>query len=234
MQHYFGDIENNLVKLSSDDIHHITHVMRNKVNDEIIVICNKKEYLASITSFTPLKIEVKKMLNTNSELTKSVTLFFPLAKGDKIDLVIQKATELGVSKIVLIRGKRDVVKMSNDDFLRKLPRYQTIAKEASEQSRRQVIPTILGIYDIDKIPDELLCDVNYVAYEKKNEDKILIDLKGAESISYLVGSEGGISEEEINILNKQGFISISLGKRILRTETAAIYGLSVIGYNIEK
>jgi 16S rRNA (uracil1498-N3)-methyltransferase len=107
-----------------------------------------------------------------------------------------------------------------------------IAKEASEQCHRQIIPEIVGVYDINKLPPELLSDVNLVAYEKC-EDSPLLEIKG-KSISILIGSEGGFDKKEIENLKKAGFKSVSLGKRILRTETAAVYALSVLGYYLEK
>ena len=232
MQHYFAHIENNRVLLLESDVHHLLHVMRMKKGDNIIVIDNKKEYLAEINNTNPLDIVIKEELDNNNELPTRVTLLYCLSKGDKIEFVIQKATELGVSRIALISSKFCVSKIDNQSFQKKLPRYLAIAKEASEQSHRQMIPEILGVYDINKIPRELFSDINYVAYEKCEERPSLVS-KG-KSISILIGSEGGFDKKEIDTLLSQGFKSISLGKRILRTETAAVYALSVIGYELEK
>ena len=234
MQHYFCKVIDNIVYLEKDDVFHFTHVMRAKLGDELIAISDGKEFLAKVTCFSPLRIEVVSKLDSNSELPIPLTLFFALAKGDKIDLVIQKASELGVSKIVLVKSKRDVVKLTQEDFEKKLIRYKSIAKEASEQSRRQVIPEIVGLVDINAIPTTLLSEKNFVGYEKEAGNAVKFDIKEAKSVSILIGSEGGISEEEIVSLTKQGFVPVSLGKRILRTETAAIYSLSVLGYLLEK
>ena len=232
MQHYFASIEQGLVHLSESDIHHALHVMRMKVGDTLIAIDNGKEYLADIKSISPLVIEVMEQLDTNNELGSDISLLYCLAKGDKIEFVIQKATELGAKRIALISSKYCVTKIDNQSFQKKLPRYQAIAKEAAEQCHRQQIPDILGVYDINKIPSELLSDVNYVAYEKCGDNPSL-ELKGR-SVSILIGSEGGFDPKEIESLIKQGFQTVSLGKRILRTETAAVYALSVLGYGIEK
>ena len=232
MQHYFASIEQGLVHLSESDIHHALHVMRMKVGDTLIAIDNGKEYLADIKSISPLVIEVMEQLDTNNELGSDISLLYCLAKGDKIEFVIQKATELGAKRIALISSKYCVTKIDNQSFQKKLPRYQAIAKEAAEQCHRQQIPDILGVYDINKIPSELLSDVNYVAYEKCGDNPSL-ELKGR-SVSILIGSEGGFDLKEIESLIKQGFQTVSLGKRILRTETAAVYALSVLGYGIEK
>ena len=134
MQRYFATITDSSIVLSKDDSFHLLKVMRAKLGEEIIAISNKELYLGEVISLNPLVIKNKGIYKEESrELDKEVTLFFALAKGDKIDFVIQKATELGVSKIVLIKTERSIVKISQDDFNRKLVRYQMIAKEASEQ-----------------------------------------------------------------------------------------------------
>jgi len=232
MQHYFAKIDDGYVHLSENDAHHLLHVMRNKVGDSLIAIDNGKEYLADIKNLSPLTIEVIEELDNNNELESDITLLYCLAKGDKIEFVIQKATELGAKKIALISSKYCVSKIDNEAFKKKYPRYHLIAKEASEQCHRQIIPEIVGVYDINKLPPELLSDVNLVAYEKC-EDSPLLEIKG-KSISILIGSEGGFDKKEIENLKNAGFKSVSLGKRILRTETAAVYALSVLGYYLEK
>ena len=235
MQRYFVSKNNDEFILSKLDEHHIVDVMRNKVNDKVIFVYDNKEYLMNILSIKPLKFSMLSISTPDVELNKKVTLFFTLAKGDKIDLVLQKATELGVFRIVLLNSERCVVKFSKEDFARKLDRYNLICKEASEQSRRVNIPVVVGVYDINNIPNELLCDINYVAYEAEaGLSSQLKEIENANSISILVGPEGGISPKEFENLKNQNFIPISLGKRILRTETAAITALSVIDYVVER
>lgn len=109
-------------------------------------------------------------------------------------------------------------------------------KEASEQSHRLIIPELLGIYNLKNLPKELLSDINYVGYEKDANEisDAFQGLQKGKSISILIGPEGGFSPQEIDALTSQSFIRTSLGKRILRAETAAIYALSVIGYLLEK
>jgi len=236
MQRYFANIINNKVILSNDDQHHLLHVMRCKVGEQIEVVDNLKVYVCTVSNLSPLEIDISYEVPTDCELSKEITLFFALAKGDKIDLVIQKATELGVDKIVLFTCKRCVIDFSNKDINKKLERYNKIAKEASEQCHRVKIPKVLGVVDIRKIPDNLLCDKNFVAFEKdagkttnsfnfKPEDK---------SLSIMIGPEGGFEDIEISNLLDRGFESISLGKRILRCETAAICSMSVLSYLLEK
>ena len=237
MQRYFADINQDLtVKLSLDDEHHICHVMRMKKGDEIEVVCDGKVFLCRIEGFNPLKVAVVHEIENDVELKENVTLLFALTKGDKIDLVVQKATELGVKNIALINTERTIVKYDNKDIAKKCARFEKIMKEASEQSHRLCVPKLLGIFDLKNIPKEAMCDLNYVAYEKdaSQTDTMFSNLEKGKSISILIGPEGGFSCQEIDMVTKLGFIRTSLGKRILRAETAALYALSVIGYLLEK
>ena len=237
MQRYFASIKNNQVFLSQEDSFHLLKVMRGRINDNIEVVDeNHKSYLSVIKSINPLIIEVQEPILKNSELDSEVTLFFGLAKSDKNEFVIQKATELGAKKIVLFQAKRSVVKFSKDVFNKKLPRYLSIAKEASEQCHREYIPEIKFASSIKEIKNDL-CELNLFAYElsagKVNELDSLLD-KQYRSISVIIGPEGGFDSQEAEFLISEGFKNISLGKRILRCETAAVYALSVIAFKLEK
>ena len=235
MQRYFANKKDNLVILSDGDVHHLLHVMRAKQGEEIEVVADNKLYSSIIESINPLRIVIDYEIPIDSELPIPVTLFFALAKGDKIDFVVQKATELGASKVVLVKTERSIVKFDEKSLHHKLERFQKIAKEASEQSHRLVVPEIVGVVDIKNIPSSLLADLNLLAYEKEaGQTRDFLKENNFKSISVMIGPEGGFSTEEVNLLNKIGFKNISLGKRILRTETAAVYALSVIGYLLEK
>lgn len=236
MQRYFASTNENNIILSKDDAFHLLKVMRAKKDDKIIAIDNERLYLGKVVSLNPLIISnLGEYIEENRELQIKTTLFFALAKGDKIDFVIQKATELGVSQIVLVKTERSIVKIDNDDFKRKLSRYMMIAKEASEQCRRRKIPNIYYLDNISHIPDSYLASINYVAYEEDAFNKInLLDIKNHQSVSLFIGPEGGLSEKEVATLTNQGFLRLSLGKRILRTETAAITGLAMINMVIEQ
>ena len=234
MQRYFARLDKNQVILDDGDVHHLLHVMRAKVGDEIETVCDGRLYSSIVKSISPLRIEVNYEIPSDSELPCKVTLFFALAKGDKIDFVVQKATELGVSKIILLKTERSIVKYEQKDVEKKLERFRKIAKEASEQSHRLYVPEIVGVVDINKIPDDLLCDINLLAYEKvAGSTKDFPSLNKDKSVSVMIGPEGGFSEEEVKALQSK-FQLVSLGKRILRTETAAVYALSVLGFLLEK
>ena len=222
MQRYFASLlDAEHIQLTKDDEHHLLHVMRMKKDDEIEAVTNDKLYLCKIKSVNPLDIYIVHELKSDVELPVDITLLFALTKGDKIDLVVQKATELGVKNIALIQSERTVVKYDNKDIDKKIQRFQKIMKEAN---------------NLKQLPKEAFSDLNYIAYEKEAGDtkEAFADVTKNKSISILVGPEGGFSEEEVNNLVKQGFIRTSLGKRILRAETAAIYALSVLGYLLEK
>ena len=237
MQRYFANIDKNFnVCFSKEDEHHILHVMRMKVADEIEVVDNQKVYLCRIDKVNPLEVSVIHEIANDVEIKEDITLLFALTKGDKTDLVLQKATELGVKKVALITSERTVVSYDNKDIDKKIARFSKIMKEASEQSHRVVVPELLGIFNLKNLPKEVFSDINYVAYEKdaSKTDEMFEGLTKGKSISILVGPEGGFSEQEIGNLVKQGFIRTSLVKRILRAETAAIYALSVLGYLLER
>ncbi|MBQ6731355.1 MAG: 16S rRNA (uracil(1498)-N(3))-methyltransferase [Bacilli bacterium] len=236
MQRYFANIDQDyFVHVSKEDEHHILHVMRMKKGDEIEVVDNKQLYLCRLDDTNPLTISMVHEIASDVEIKEDVTLLYALTKGDKIDLVLQKATELGVKKVALIQSERTVVKYDSKDLEKKSQRFVKIMKEASEQSHRLVVPEFLGIFNLKALPPQVFSDVNFVAYEK-DASKVSEQFQGLEkgkSVSILIGPEGGFSKQEIDNLVSLGFIRTSLGKRILRAETAAIYALSVIGYLLD-
>ena len=237
MQRYFAQIDSNyVVHLSKDDEHHVLHVMRMKIGDEIEVVDNQQLYLCRLDSTNPLSISMVHEIASDVEIKEDVTLLFALTKGDKIDLVLQKATELGVKKVALIESERSIVRYDAKDIEKKSARFRKIMKEASEQSHRLIVPEFLGIFNLKQLPKEAYCDINYVAYEKdaSKVDEAFSGLTKGKSVSILIGPEGGFSKQEIIDLTNKGFIRTSLGKRILRAETAAIYALSVLGYLLDK
>lgn len=243
MQKYFINQTlqiNQTFEIESGDHHHIEKVMRNKNGDQIICIDTTHiQYLCQIENVKTGIIKPIEKLNIDNELDVEVTLIYALPKGDKFELVLQKSCELGVSHIIPLQTKRCVVKMTKEKFQKKLPRYQKILKEASEQSGRNKIPDIQNVITLREIKTYLK-DFNLVAYEetaKQNQHGLLYttlkELKAGEHIVVIVGCEGGFEKSEIKQLNELGVKCCSLGKRILRSETAPLYLLSVIGYSRE-
>ena len=236
MQRYFVSLIDGEIVFNEQDIFHIQKVMRNKVGDEIEIVYDNQAFLVAIDNVNPLNIHIVNPILNDSELPHGLVLFYPLTKSDKIELVIQKATEIGVSKIYLYRANRSVVKLDNEAFNKKLERFHKIAKEASEQCHRLVIPEIKGVLNVKDIKEHL-SDSNLVAYELDagRTSSFYDELDKANgSISFIVGPEGGFEGYEIKELENIGFKRVSLGKRILRMETAAIYGLSVIASFMER
>ena len=236
MQRYFVSYDNGKIVFNEQDIFHIQKVMRNKVGDEIEIVYDNKAFLVAIDNLNPLNVHIVNPILNDSELPHELALFFPLTKSDKIELVIQKATEIGATIIYLYRANRSVVKLDNEAFNKKLDRFNKIAKEASEQCHRLVIPDIIGILNIKDI-NKYLSDLNLVAYELDagKTSSFYDELENSKgSISFIVGPEGGFEEYEIKELEDIGFKRVSLGKRILRMETAAIYGLSIIASHMER
>lgn len=239
MQRYFVDIIDQTTKFLDDDIFHITRVMRSKIGDSIeIVDQNQQLYLATITDIKPLSVSLDTKLENNSELKNKIKLLYVMAKGEKTDFVIQKATELGVSEIVLLHSQRSVVKIEQSKIANKIERFHKIAKEAAEQSHRLVIPkiSIEGAFDFIKKDDssiKLIADEDDAGTTLKLY-QTLDTMTISSSISLLVGSEGGFDRKEVALAVKSGFVTIGLGKRILRSETAAIHFVGVVASYLER
>ncbi len=229
-------ISNDINKISDTDLHHLKDVVRLKIGECFeIVELDSSVSIYEVTNLSPFTYKFKEKTKNNSELNCNITLIFALAKGDKNEFVIQKATELGVNKIIFTPSERSVVKFDNKQLEKKLDRYISVAKEASMQSHRTVVPEIKILSSFKDIKNNL-CEVNYCAYEKEcgaskpNFDKV----NSYKSISVYIGAEGGISDKEVGYMNELGFIPVSLGNRILRCETAAVYVMSVLSYLVER
>ncbi|MDD6302825.1 MAG: RsmE family RNA methyltransferase [Bacillales bacterium] len=237
MQRYFvNEIKDNYVILDKEQAHHIVNVMRMKIGDYISCVFQKSVYLCKINSINPLKVEIEEDLRENHELNNPIILLYCLPKGEKLELVIQKATEIGVSEIILIQSERCIAKINKENKDKKLARFNKIALEASEQSKRNIVPLINKVIDYKQIKDYKF-DHMFIAYENEKQNffkEQLMKVKENESVAVLVGSEGGFSKQEVEYACSLGYQSISLGKRILRSETAAIFSLSCISFMLER
>ncbi len=228
MQRYFA-IDKDL-NLRQTDYHHIKNVMRMKDEDIIEVVYNSTVYKCKVYP-NKKRIEVveeEKMIDN----LPNVTICFPILKEQKIDYILQKATEVGAKNFILFDSKRSVVKIDKSSSLKKNTRWETICKEASEQSFRVTIPSILGIFNIKEISKldydlKILCTLNE---KTKNIKKILQNKTNYDTILIVTGPEGGFDKTEEEILINNGFISASLGNTVLRAETAPVVALSMINY----
>ena len=235
--------ENEEIWITGSDVNHIKNVLRKKIDDKIN-ICNsdtQKNYECVIKNIEENKI-VCKILDEVKSLAESnlnITIFQGLPKSDKMELIIQKATELGVKTIVPVITKRTVIKLKDKDKQNKVDRWRKIAEVAAKQSGRDIIPTIENIINIADIKfDEF--DKIFVLYEK--EEKISIkdeieqlknDNKEELNIGIVIGPEGGFAESEIEQLRLNQNVSVvTLGKRILRTETVALVVSGILMYEL--
>lgn len=232
MQRYFVQaLNNDLVTLSEDDSYHIIKVMRMHMDDQIEVVYQEQCYIAKITSLnSPVqaKIITKKPYSFN---LPSITLVQSLIKEQKMDFIIQKATELGVKEIIPLKTNRTIVNIDKK-APDKINRWQKIAKEASEQSKRLNIPNIVNVSNIKDIlaltyDYKLLFTVNEMTNSIK---KVLSNITISDRILVVVGPEGGFTKDEEQILMDHGFISVTLGNLVLRSETVALNILSIINY----
>lgn len=241
-------INNEEIKIQGTDVNHIKNVLREKVGSELI-ICNEKtgqDYLCEIKEIKEENIicNIKEKLLNNVESNIKVTIMQGLPKADKMELIIQKSVELGVNNIIPIEMKRCVVKLKDKDKIKKIERWQKISVVAAKQSGRNIIPEINQVENLKNICETFEnYDIVLLAYENEKENTIKNELKQLKEknqnknedvkIAILIGPEGGIAEEEVEIARKKGAKIITLGKRILRTETVALNVLSIIMYELE-
>ena len=247
-----NQIKNNeIINICGSDINHIKNVLRKKIGNEIIV-CNKsnsEDFLCEITKICDNNIEckIKEKLNNNVESNVLVTIYQGLPKADKMELIIQKSVELGVFEITPIEMGRCVVKLNGKDSLKKIQRWQKISEVAAKQCGRGKIPKINNITNIKNICNLIpKYDIVLLAYENEEKNTLKNELQKIKeqcqsfnknleniNIAVIIGPEGGITEDEVATLKQAGAKVITLGKRILRTETVAINILSIIMYELE-
>jgi len=242
-------IKNNNIIINGDDVNHIINVLRMKKGDEL-QICNQEtgdNYNAQITQYTKDEVdcEIIEKINKTTESNVHITLFQGLPKFEKMELIIQKNTEVGVSKIVPVIMERTVVKIDEKVAGKKLERWQKIAEIAAKQSMRDIIPQIGNITKLKDI-DTTEFDAVLVAYENEEHNMLKTELQKLErkiksnnsseqqyNIAIVIGPEGGISEKELVMLAEKNAKFVSLGKRILRTETAGVVMAGNIIYELE-
>ena len=230
MQRYF--IKNKDMLLEESDIRHIKKVMRMNINDKIEVVYNSKLHICEITSLEPFNIKVIEKLDEDKKTKIELTVAVALVKEQKMDLILQKLTELGVSRIIPVSMERSIVKLDKERFNKKKVRWESICKEASEQSKRTNIPIIEDIKSIKDLTKED-ADLKLVASTKEKEKLLNYYLQSIEDcakIIMVIGPEGGISDKEEDILVSNGYNRVSFGNLIFRVETATIYVASIINY----
>lgn len=250
MQRYFiskEQVEDQIIKITGEDVHHIARVMRNKPGD--MFICNTddgKSALCKIKEMHEAEVQavIESWLDEFAELPVEVTIAQGIPKGDKFEWILQKGTELGATKFIPFAAERSVAKWDEQKFHKKAKRFEKIIKEASEQSHRNQIPALAPVMSLKAlIKESESYPVKLFAYEEEAKGEAgdtsafataLDGLSDNDRILLIIGPEGGISVGEANILKESGFQAVRLGKRILRTETAALYALASISYHMEE
>ena len=241
-----NQIDNNKITIIGDDVNHIKNVLRQKSGDKITICDTSKEqdYLCKIDKIEEKSIDcnIIEKLENNTESNVKVTIFQGLPKADKLELVIQKSVELGAYDITPLQMKRCVVKLNEKDKLKKIQRWQKISEVAAKQCGRNIIPKINNIVNVKEVCN--LCneyDIVLIAYENEKENTLKKELKNLKKldkeeikVAVIIGPEGGLAPEEIEMFEENGAKIITLGNRILRTETVALSVLSIIMYELEK
>lgn len=232
MQRYFAkDFINDKPVLYDSDIKHITKVMRLVKGDYFEVVYDKMVYHCKIENTIPFSYIIESTSNEEDK-TIGLTVAVGLVQEQKMDLILQKLTELGVETIIPLKTERSIVKLDDIRFAKKLVRWQMICKEASEQSFRNVIPNITNVMTIDDLKN-IDIDTKLVCSTKEKDNiinKYVDNLSKDDNIIFVIGPEGGLSINEEEKLNSYGYNSISLGNRILRVETATFFVASIINY----
>jgi len=239
MRRFFGTVNevDNSVSFSEDTSKHIK-VIRLNLSENFEVVSNGEIYLCNVINLNPFFVEVLKKISQESEreLNFDLILFCPLLKNGNFELALQKSVELGVKEIYPYISSRVIKRVSKQEFNSKKSRYEKIISAASEQSNRTIVPVL---HDLQNIEELNLIESKYklIAFENeaiKGEMIPVMTFKPSEKVICLIGPEGGFSQQEVNLFISTGFQAVSLGKRILRAETAVFYMLSVVGYNGEK
>ena len=245
MQQYFvnGRAPQGIFQIKDKDTaKHMFSVMRLQVDDQIVLVFDDGiKRLARVVDSQSQSVEIIEELADNVELPVSVTIAMGFPKGDKLEFVAQKATELGMAALWAFPADWSVVKWDGKKLAKKAEKLEKIAQGAAEQSKRNVIPQVKLFEKKAAFLAELeQFDKIFVAYEesaKEGETAVLArelsQMKSGEKILFIFGPEGGISPEEIEAFESKGGLKIGLGPRIIRAETAPLYALSSTSYALE-
>ncbi|WP_334351545.1 RsmE family RNA methyltransferase [Companilactobacillus sp. HBUAS56257] len=245
MEQYFvkEKIDSDEFKITdTENYQHIIKVLRHKIGDKIFLVDNTQSLFAATikevdSDNKAFLVETKKQTLKTTELPLNVTIACSLSKKDKVEWITQKATELGATRIVFFNSKYAIMHWKSNVVEKKLSRLQEIAKNAAQQSKRRVIPEVSYLNKLTDLVD-IKAATNLVAYEesaKQGEISLLAQTlnENPESILCAFGPEGGFAPDEVEFLNDHDFLSVGLGPRIMRAETAPMYFLSVLSYKYE-
>ena len=230
------------IRITGADVNHMKNVLRMREGEELTV-CDGTgmEYLCTVSEFSGgeaiLRIAERKQAQT--ELPVRLVLYQGLPKKDKMELIVQKAVELGAAEIVPVMTKRCIVKLEDEKKeAKKIERWQAIAESAAKQSGRAVIPTVAGVMSYKEALKRASAEgMGLIPYECADGMQALKEAAkqavSQKTVSVFIGPEGGFEEAEVTAAVETGVIPVSLGKRILRTETAGFTTLAILMYEIE-
>lgn len=234
MDRFFGKIVDGKAIIDDDKAHHLVHVLRINKGEKIEIVDTGELFLCEVASTSPLEIKVLENLYKPSELPIKAVLAFALLKGGHDELVLQKGTELGVSEFIPYISSRTIIRLDEKDKAKRKTRFEKIVLSSVEQCKRLVIPTVQDIKSFDKVISQKF-DHAFFAYEGLSHESFNLaseaaKVKPGESVLLIIGPEGGFSEKEVLAAEEKGLTSVSLGKRILRAETASLYMASVFSF----
>ena len=230
------------IVITGPDVNHIRNVLRMRAGEELLAADGQgSEYRCILRELqdSEIRAEICRKLSGSAELPSRITLFQGLPKSDKMDLIIQKCVELGVFRIVPVTTKRTVVKLDAKKEESRRKRWTAVSESAAKQSGRGIIPEISGVQSFREAVEEAgELDVCLIPYEKPENmartREILSGIPAGASIGVFIGPEGGFEEEEVREAMEAGARPITLGRRILRTETAGMAVLAMLGYLLEE
>ncbi len=243
-----NQIENGIVTITGDDAHHLSRSLRMAAGEQITVCdMQKNEYTCTLTVFLPDRVcaRIEQTFKCDTEPPYRVHVYQALPKGDKLDTVIQKAVECGADALTPFESERCVVRMKPDSEAKKTERRARIALEAAKQSGRGRVPDIFPTVQFDEMLTEAKkADIPLFCYEGDGTEPLALTLRrllaerpelkaGEPAVSVVIGSEGGFSQAEAEAAVQAGLHPVGLGKRILRTETAAAFVLACLVYELE-
>ena len=243
MQHFFVDasqVSEETIRIEGTDVNHMKNVLRMRIGEEVTVSDGQgKEYLCQVRDFEEEQVQLKivETKASDAELPSKIYLFQGLPKNDKMEWIIQKTVELGVYEVIPVAMKNCVVKLDDKKAKSKVTRWQAIAESAAKQSKRSLIPEVkMPMSYKEAVAYAKGLDVKLVPYENEHgmagTKAAMEQIKKGESIAVFIGPEGGFAPEEIEMVRDEMQL-ISLGRRILRTETAGIAALAILGYQLE-
>lgn len=244
MHHFFvtpEQVKGNQIRIEGTDVNHVKNVLRMKIGEQLqISDGNNRRYLCEIDAMSQEEICVRiiEEQKSETELPSKIYLFQGLPKSDKMELIIQKAVELGVYEIIPVATKRTVVKLDEKKALKKVERWNNIAEGGAKQSGRDIVPKVTSVMSFkEALTYAKELDVVLIPYElaegMEQTRRIISAIEKGQSIGVFIGPEGGFETEEVEYAKETGAKAITLGKRILRTETAGLTTLSILMYHLE-